>query len=59
GWEPLCDFLEVDVPSEPLPNVNDTSAFKEGVIGGGMAVLNQWWDQRDRPTQSLHAASVN
>ncbi|MEH6703113.1 sulfotransferase family protein [Parasphingorhabdus sp.] len=22
GWEPLCDFLEVPVPSEPFPRVN-------------------------------------
>ena len=30
GWEPLCEFLEVPVPDEPLPNTNDTLAFKEG-----------------------------
>ncbi len=58
GWDPLCDFLEVGVPSEPLPNVNDTSAFKEGVVGGGLTVLNQWWDERDRPTAGLHASAI-
>ena len=24
GWEPLCDFLGVPVPSEPLPNTNSS-----------------------------------
>jgi hypothetical protein len=57
GWESLCDFLEVAVPAEPLPNANDTAAFKEGVIGGALAVLNQWWDERDRPATGLHAAA--
>jgi len=23
GWAPLCEFLEVPVPNEPLPHVND------------------------------------
>ncbi len=46
GWEPLCDFLAVDVPSDPLPNVNDTAAFKEGITGGALAALNEWWERR-------------
>lgn len=58
GWEPLCAFLEVAVPSEPLPNVNDAAGFKEGITGGALAVLNEWWDQRDRPTAGLHAATL-
>jgi hypothetical protein len=28
GWEPLCTFLEVPVPDEPFPNVNDTAQFR-------------------------------
>ena len=58
GWEPLCDFLEVDVPDEPLPRVNDTKAFQEGIIGGGLAVINEWWDQRERPQHGLHGAAL-
>jgi len=26
GWEPLCRFLEVAVPSEPFPRLNDTAS---------------------------------
>jgi hypothetical protein len=59
GWAPLCDFLEVAVPDEPVPNANDTAAFKEGVIGGALGVVNEWWEQRDRPATGLHAAAID
>jgi hypothetical protein len=26
GWEPLCRFLEVPVPGEPFPRLNDTAS---------------------------------
>lgn len=28
GWEPLCKFLNVPIPDEPYPNLNDTVAFR-------------------------------
>ena len=28
GWGPLCDFLGVDVPDEPMPHLNDTESFR-------------------------------
>jgi hypothetical protein len=58
GWDPLCAFLEVDVPDEPLPRLNDTASFKEGIIGGGLGLLNEWWDQRERPATGLHGAAL-
>lgn len=58
GWEPLCEFLEVDVPDTPLPNLNDAASFKEGIIGGGLQMLNEWWDQRERPQTGLHGAAL-
>lgn len=27
GWEPLCAFLDVPVPDEPFPRLNDTADF--------------------------------
>jgi hypothetical protein len=45
GWEPLCEFLEVGVPDEPVPNVNDTEAFRQGIIGGAVSSVQQWWDR--------------
>lgn len=29
GWEPLCKFLQVPVPENPFPRVNDTKTLKE------------------------------
>lgn len=58
GWEPLCEFLEVPVPSEPLPNSNDTLAFKEGITGGAIAAVNAWWEARERPSAGLHGAAL-
>ena len=59
GWEPLCAFLDVDVPGEELPRLNDTRAFCEGIIGGGLGAVNEWWDARERPTEGLHGAAVS
>ena len=58
GWGPLCEFLGAEVPDKPLPNVNDTAAFKEGILGGAISVVNDWWDQRERPSGGLHGAAV-
>jgi hypothetical protein len=59
GWEPLCAFLEVDVPAEPLPRLNDTTSFREGIIGGALEVVNEWWGARERPTSGLHGAALS
>jgi hypothetical protein len=29
GWEPLCTFLDVPVPDEPFPRLNDRASFAE------------------------------
>ena len=43
GWKPLCNFLELPVPDESFPRVNDTSEimwnFKKLKI---MAYLTLW-----------------
>lgn len=46
GWEPLCEFLEVDVPDQELPQVWDTEAFKAAITGGALAAVNSHWDSR-------------
>jgi len=45
GWEPLCAFLDVAVPSEPLPHANDRGTFVERVSGGAIDKLVQWRDK--------------
>jgi hypothetical protein len=59
GWEPLCEFLEVKAPAEPLPRLNDTASFREGIIGGALGVLGEWWDARERPASGLHGAPLS
>ena len=31
GWEPLCDFLGVEVPEGPFPRLNDTASMRRRV----------------------------
>jgi creatinine amidohydrolase/Fe(II)-dependent formamide hydrolase-like protein len=42
GWAPLCEFLEVPVPGEPLPHANDRETFVGRVIDGALAALQAW-----------------
>jgi hypothetical protein len=52
GWEPLCEFLEVPVPSEPLPHANDTDTFRGRVADGALAALNAWRAEQTEPAGS-------
>jgi len=58
GWGPLCEFLEVPVPDGELPRLNDTASFREGIIGGAIDVLNEWWAAREQPASGLHGAPL-
>ena len=33
GWQPLCDFLEVPVPSTPFPHANDRRSLQRRFAG--------------------------
>lgn len=58
GLAPLCEFLEVALPADPLPRLNDTKAFREGIIGGALDSVNEWWAAREQATESLHGAAL-
>jgi Sulfotransferase domain len=45
GWGPLCEFLEVDVPDEPLPHANDRDTFLERVVDAALGALVSWREQ--------------
>jgi hypothetical protein len=45
GWNPLCDFLELPVPSTPLPHVNDRTEFLSRIIDGSLESLQKWHEQ--------------
>ena len=44
---PLCEFLEVDPPDEPLPTVNNTPMFKAGIMIESL----QAQSERERPPE--------
>ena len=37
GWGPLCDFLEVPVPTSEFPRLNDSEEFKAMISKARMA----------------------
>lgn len=40
GWEPLCEFLGKEVPSEPFPHVNTSSVgWKEREVQLGAEIF--------------------
>jgi sulfotransferase family protein len=49
GWEPLCEFLEVPVPSEPLPHANDRDTFVGRVADGAIDTLLAWREAKSSP----------
>jgi Sulfotransferase domain len=46
GWGPLCEFLEVPVPSAPLPRVNDSAMFADRLNESAIDALVKWQEQR-------------
>jgi hypothetical protein len=55
GWEPVCEFLDVDVPDVPLPHVNDTENFQKALImGPAIGAINEWWE-REKPAEPAPA----
>ncbi len=59
GLAPLCEFLGIEHPVEDLPHLNDSKSFQEGIIGGSLDVINEWWEARERPSEGLHGAAVS
>jgi hypothetical protein len=52
GWEPLCRFLDVPVPSMPFPHLNDSKEFAERVIDGSLLALQEWRSQDASPVHA-------
>jgi Sulfotransferase domain len=54
GWEPLCELLDIDVPSEPLPDVNDTENFQKNLImRPAIDAINTWAEQNLGPADKV------
>jgi Sulfotransferase domain len=52
GWEPLCTFLEVPVPTEPFPRVNDRTEFAQRIIDQAISAI-----QKHAPAQPAGASA--
>jgi hypothetical protein len=52
GWEPICEALDLPVPSEPLPHAFDTEIFKSSITGGAIQAVSEYWER----TQAAAAA---
>lgn len=50
GWDPLCRFLDVPVPSHPFPRLNDAKMMRRRI-----AAL--WWGTRAAPIAAAAAAA--
>lgn len=66
GWEPLCKFLNVPIPDEPYPNLNDAVAFRRmttaiNIIGWVVFILGCGlpgiWCARSRITEKEKRSS--
>jgi Sulfotransferase domain len=49
GWEPLCDFLGVDVPDAPFPRLNDSKQYIDRLIATCLQVMGGWWAEQQAP----------
>jgi Sulfotransferase domain len=56
GWGPLCEFLEVPVPDQPFPAVNDSKQFSDRIVDGALLAI-QRYRAEDADQEPLPAAT--
>ena len=54
GWEPLCEFLEVPVPDQPFPHLNDTDTFIDRIVDGALLTLQEWRKAQQKAVPAAH-----
>jgi hypothetical protein len=42
GWEPICEFMDLPVPSDPFPHVNETAGFEAGIVRFALGAIHGW-----------------
>ncbi len=55
GWEPLCAFLEVPVPDQPFPQINDSGHFAEWMIAPALQKILEYREAESRELQGAAA----
>lgn len=56
GWDPLCEFLEVPVPDQPFPQINDSGHFAEWMIAPALQKIEEY---RAAESRQLEGAAVS
>jgi Sulfotransferase domain len=59
GWGPLCEFLEVEVPDQPLPQVNDGEMFGDRIVDMAMGNLSNYRKARQDAQTANEPAVAN
>jgi hypothetical protein len=57
GWGPLCEFLELPVPEESFPHINDRTEFLNRIIDGSLASLTEWREREATVTPAFAVSS--
>lgn len=58
GWEPLAQFLGIDVPAAPFPRLNDSAEFDGRIIDGALVALKAWREHAQAPDERAPRASA-
>ncbi len=57
GWEPLCEFLEVDVPDAPFPRLNDSDTYTGRIIDMSLGTVGNWWTEQKSAAEGAAASA--
>jgi hypothetical protein len=55
GWGPLCEFLEVPVPDQPFPQINDSGHFAEWMIAPALQKILEYREAESRELEGAAA----
>jgi Sulfotransferase domain len=55
GWEPLCAFLELPVPNQPFPEINDSGHFAEWMIAPALQKIEEYRAAQSRQLEGAAA----
>ena len=59
GWGPLCEFLEVPVPDQPFPQINDSGHFAEWMIGPALQKILEYRETESRELEGAAQSAAD
>ena len=59
GWGPLCEFLEVPVPDQPFPQINDSGHFTEWMIAPALRKILEYRETESRELEGAAQSTVS